>query len=136
MNIIRIKKDFLYCATCIYLKSGNFSILVHKEISEECFQAIYGLTVLQMAVTWRLLYNKFLHPKAYQKKYLLWTLRFLKHYQTKRCLSHDLKSSPNTVFKWVCYTVKCLAKLKLVSLLEVFDWLIYVTYRNNYFFLR
>ena len=77
MNIIRIKRDFLYWATCIYYKIDYYPIQVQREISEEFFQTIYGLTVFQMAVNWRALYNKFLQPKSYQKKYLFWTLRFL-----------------------------------------------------------
>ena len=54
-----------------YYNIDHYPIQVQHEISEECFQTIYGSTVFQMAVTWRKLYNKFLKPKEYNKKHLL-----------------------------------------------------------------
>ena len=129
-------KTFLYWATFIYHNVHHYPIATLPEISEECFKTVYSLTVFQMTVTWRALYNKYLHPKAYQKKYLLWTQQFLKHYQTKSFLAHDLYSFPNTILKWVWYTVKFLVKLKVVSLLATFDWLILVTCHTYYWFKR
>ena len=122
--------EFLYLATCIRFKSDILDIRTVTFMNQDLFKAIYGLTLLQTAVTWEIMDSSFIHPKMYKKKHLLWALRFLRHYQTKHCLSHDLNHSPDTVTKWVWYTIKCLAKLKVVSTEKIythFHCILYLT---------
>ena len=104
----------------MHYKVPSYSLHSLPDISNWQFKAIYGLTLLQVSVTWKLMYEKFAHQKGFEKKHLLWTLRFMKHYQTIRCLAHDLNASPNTIKKWVWYTVTCLSKLKVVSILQLY----------------
>ena len=79
------------------------------------FKLIYGMTALQTVVTWNNIIDSLNVSGSFSKKHLLWTLQFLRHYQTKQCMAHDLIFAPGTLMKWVWYTIHCLAKLKIVS---------------------
>ena len=101
MTIAKMQNDFSYHATFIWYRVKNFHSNLLKRISGYEYKAVYGLTILQTAITWNMLEAKILHLKQYMKKHLLWALHFREHYQNKRFLAHDLNAAPHTVSKWV-----------------------------------
>ena len=116
----KLLKELLYLATCIHYKVDALNLLTIQYINQDLYKAIYGFSAQQTAVTWEIIETKFIHPKTYKKMHLLWALRFLTYYQTKHYLSHELRHFPETIAKSVWYTIKCLAKLNVVSELYQF----------------
>ena len=88
-------------------------------MSRHLYKLIYGLTLLQTCVTWKHVIGLKHMVLSLDKKYLLWTLRFLRHYQTKLCLAHDVKCAPGTLMKWIWITIDALSKMKIVSITHV-----------------
>ena len=107
--------DFLYIATCIRHHVQCFNYGPSNYIYPSLFKSIYGLTPLQTAVTWKNLIGSLNVLDSFRKKHLLWTLRFLRYYQTKQCLANDLVIAADTLMKWVWYTIDCLSKIKIIS---------------------
>ena len=115
MSTPELELDFSYIATCIRYHVQCFNNGPSNYIDLSLFKSIYGLTPLQTAVTWNNLIGSLNVLDSFRKKHLLWTLRFLRHYQTKQCLAHDLMVAPGTLMKWVWYTIDSLSELKIVS---------------------
>ena len=88
-------------------------------MSATLIKNMYGMSPLQTNVTWNNIIGSLNILDKFRKKHLLWTLQFLRHYQTKQCLAHDLNVAPGTLMKWVWYTIEILANLKIVSLTNV-----------------
>ena len=106
---------FSYIASCIRHHVNSFTYGTATVTSATLFKNIYGMSPLQTTVTWNNIIGSLNVAHKFRKKHLLWTLRFLRHYQTKQCLAHDLNVAPGTLMKWVWYTIELLAKLKNVS---------------------
>ena len=113
--ITKIIDDFLFEATILKRKCDPSSVTTERYINSDLFKKIFGLTPKQVAVTWELIYHNILHDTSFKKKHLLWTLKFLRHYPTKACLSFDVGADGKTLMKWVWYTINCLCNLKVVG---------------------
>ena len=100
---------------CITYNVESINILNANVMNSNIFKLIYGMTTLQTVITWKHIIGSLNVSGSFRKKHLLCTLRFLKHYQTKRCLAYDLRCAPCTLIKWVWFTIYCLAELKIVS---------------------
>ena len=110
-----VESEFLYIATCMRhhvtaLGNKNATMMNHK-----LYKTMYGLTLLQTRIVWKNIIASKQMVSSYEKKHLLWTLRFLRHYQTKVCLAHDVKCAPGTLMKWVWFTIDILSSIKIVS---------------------
>ena len=105
-------------------------------MNRNVFRLIYGITTLQTVIPWNYIIGSLKVSGSFRKKHLLWTLRFLRHYQTKRCLACNLRYAPGILMKWVWYTIHCLAKLKIVSSitlhLHTLSFLILLTNFNTF----
>ena len=119
MSTFDQEQDFLYIATCIRHHVDSFIYRTATVMSATLFKNIYGMSPLQTTVTWNNIIGSSNVLDKFRKNHLLWTLRFLRHYQTKQCLAHDVNVAPGTLMKWVWYTIELLAKLKIVSLTNV-----------------
>ena len=106
--------DFVYVATCIRHRVSGFNCLTGTMMSPHLYKLIYRLTLLQTCLTWKHVIGS-KHMVLSLEKKLLWNLIFLRHYQTKLCLAHDLKCAPGTLMKCIWITIDILSKMKIVS---------------------
>ena len=126
MSDVYIEKEFQYVATCLRHHVTDFGLAHVTMINSYLYKSIYGLTLLQSRVLWNHVIASEQMIVNYEKKHLLWTLRFLRHYQTKRCLAHDVKCAPGTLMKWVWFTIDILSTLKIVSEKHVRTFIVYL----------
>ena len=115
MSDVYIENEFQYVETCLCHHVTDFGLTNVTMINSYLYKSIYGLKLLQSRVLWNHVIASEQMTVNYGKKHLLWTLRFLRHYQTKGCLAHDVKCAPGTLMKWVWFTIDILSTLKIVS---------------------
>ena len=125
MSDVYIEKEFQYVATCLRNHVTDFGLTNVTMINSYLYKSIYGLTLLQSRVLWNHVIASEQMTVNYEKN-LLWTLRFLRHYQTKRCLAHDVKCAPGTLMKWVWFTIDILSTLKIVSKIHVHIFVVFI----------
>ena len=126
MSDVYIEKEFQYVATCHRHHVKGFGLAHVTMINSYLYKSIYGLTLLQSRVLWNHVIASEQMTVKFGKKHLLWTLQFLRHYQTKRCLAHDVKCAPGTLMKWVWFTIDILSTLKIVSKIPVHIFLFFI----------
>ena len=76
-----------YEAACIYFGS-IVAWEMRQVIKDITFKSVYGLSLMQAAVTWDYINAEYILEKGYLMKHLLWALIFLKY--TQQMLSWNI----------------------------------------------
>jgi hypothetical protein len=76
------------------------------------FKAFFGVTPKICAIIWNLLSD--LRPVSAKPKYLLWSLCFLKQYNTENLNHAIFGADEKTIRKWIWYFVRLLSELDIV----------------------
>jgi hypothetical protein len=79
------------------------------------FHAAFGCSPRIVAIAWNTIIKQQLLPEKGRTVHLLWTLAFLKLYNTENFFSSWLHVDEKTFRKWVNLFLKALEKIKLVS---------------------
>ena len=89
-------------------------------MNKELFKKIYSLSIFQTA----LLYVKICQDKKkkilFTIKRLLWTLAFLKQYNTGCLMSYMFDSKWDTITYWIWHGIYLISRINLVSLSFIF----------------
>jgi len=86
----------------------------HKPMSLCRFCSCFGITPIVCSWYWHELDRKGLLPDCFRPKYFLWTLHFLKCYNTEEQNSMQFSCSEPTYRKWVWTGINLISFLDLV----------------------
>ena len=99
---------------CHVIFYDHENISLRKKV-ETTFNGMYGMTVYQFLILWNLIHDQFNIDTYFSITHLLWTLYFLKQYQSRNVMTVLFRTSKNTLSKWIWYTLDLISNLNLVS---------------------
>ena len=110
-------RQFRFLGLSTFCGHGNGHNALPDSALESKFVSLFGLTPDQTNQLWNLVQK----PEKGQPKHLLWTLYFIRQYDSTVFGCHLLGVSPKTWRKWVWAFVHAISALELVSLV---GWLL------------
>ena len=85
-------------------------------MNKELFKNFYSLSIFQTAVLYVKLCQDKKKKRLFTIKRLLWTLSFLKQYNTGRSMSYMFDAKRDTITYWIWHGIYLISRINMVSI--------------------
>lgn len=108
----------------IFLKLGHHftshNMSMSFSVGQRRFLALFGVSSSICSIIWNEIES--LLPDGSSPVHLLWTLLFLKNYNTEETNRAIIKADEKTIRKWIWIMVDAISKLKVVIMMLIILW--------------